>query len=469
MWHSYHQVSELQQAIELLDKYQGNSKIIAGATDLWLEFERGMHKDVHVLVDISRIKGLDQITVDDQGYINLGPLVTHSHVVRSELIKDYAFALLQACVSVGSPQIRNRGTIVGNVATASPANDTIAPLMALNAIVVLSSKNGSREIPLTEFYTGVRKHKIAPSELITNIKFKKLEKSTYRSFFIKHGLRKAQSISLINIAVVYKISEDDSLSDMRIAIGAAAPTIIRAEIAEKYVEGKSVQSLDIEHLCKLASESTSPIDDLRSPAIYRTDMVTALLQKAIKENIVGKKQLIPPEIVTLWGKSNSTFIPLQVEMSSSGTNEIEFILNGKKIISRNYRGKSLLDIIRDDGQLKGSKEGCGEGECGACTVYLEGIAVLACLIPAERAHKSTIQTVESLSDANAISKLQEAFIDQGAVQCGYCTPGFIMSGTKLLEEVENPTKGQIHIAISGNLCRCTGYYKIVSAIEKAAE
>ena len=469
MRHSYYQMSDLQQTLEILDKYKESAKIVAGATDLWLEFERGIHKNVEVLVDVSRIKGLDKITEDDQGFINLGPLVTHSHIVRSELVKRHAFALLQACASVGSPQIRNRGTIVGNVVTASPANDTIAPLMALNATIVIGNKNGSREIPINEFYIGVRKHKLAPSEMITNIKFKKLDKTNYQSFFLKHGLRKAQSISLVNLAVVFKISENDTLSDMRIAIGAAAPTVIRAAAAEQYAEGKSAGLLDIDHLSKLASEAASPIDDLRSSAQYRVDMVAALLKKAMRESIVEKKQAAPPTQITLWGREKSTFIPLQEELYTDETTSIDFRLNNRSITVSNWRGKTLLDIIREDGQLKGSKEGCGEGECGACTVYMEGVAVLACLIPAERAYKTTVLTIESLSDVNSISKLQQTFIDEGAVQCGYCTPGFIMSGTKLLEEVENPTKEQINIAISGNLCRCTGYYKIVSAIEKAAE
>jgi carbon-monoxide dehydrogenase medium subunit len=198
-------------------------------------------------------------------------------------------------------------------------------------------------------------------------------------------------------------------------------------------------------------------------------MVAALLKKAIIENIVENKKIDPPAQITLWGTEKSVFVPLTNELYSDETSSIDFHLNNKSITVSNWRGKTLLDIVREDGQLKGSKEGCGEGECGSCTVYMDGVAVLACLIPAERAYKSTIQTIESLSTNNSISRLQQAFIDEGAVQCGYCTPGFIMAGTKLLEEVKNPTKEQINIAISGNLCRCTGYYKIVSAIEKAVE
>lgn len=468
MWKSYYQVNDLERATELLAKYNTSAKIVAGATDLWLEFERGAHKEVNVLIDISRIAGLDDISEDDEGYIHIGPLVTHAHVVKSALIKEHAFCLHQACASVGSPQIRNRGTLVGNVATASPANDTIAPLMALNAIITAHSSSGTREIPIVEFYTGVRKHVLSPIEIITGIKFKKLDTKDYSSLFVKRGLRKAQSISLLNIAVVFKVNPRQIVSDMRIAIGAAAPTVVRAAAAEDFAEGKSILSLDLDYLANLAAQATKPIDDLRSSAEYRERMVRVLLKRTLRAQLIDNQHPSPPEQITLWGKEKSSFVPLnQAQISEEGS-VIEFTLNNQAVKSKNFHGKSLLDVIREEGGQKGSKEGCGEGECGACTVFMDGIAVLACIIPAERADKTNILTIEGLSEGSKVTKLQQAFIDEGAVQCGFCTPGFIMSATKLLEEVDQPTQEQIKIAISGNLCRCTGYYKIVSAINNAA-
>ncbi|MCG0278854.1 MAG: (2Fe-2S)-binding protein [Thermanaeromonas sp.] len=144
-------------------------------------------------------------------------------------------------------------------------------------------------------------------------------------------------------------------------------------------------------------------------------------------------------------------------------------MNGKEVQVEAPAGITLLKLLRDYLGLTGTKEGCGEGECGACTVLLDGVAVVSCLLPAAKAEGREVTTIEGLAQGEKLHPLQEAFISEGAVQCGFCTPGMILSAKALLDNNPRPTKDEIREALSGNLCRCTGYSQIVRAVEKAAE
>lgn len=466
----YHQVSNIEEALSILSSDPDNTKIVAGATDLWLEYKNGLHQNIKTFIDISRIKGLDEIKQNDDNTIHLGPLVTHAHCVRSEMIQKNATCLYEACLSVGSPQIRNRGTIAGNIVTGSPANDTISALMALDARIVTKSSEGNREIPINDFYTGVRKTQIKKNEIVADIWFRKPHDNSF-SFFLKKGLRKAQAISVLNMSLLCEYNDNFDIDSLRLAFGSLAPTVVRAYKAEEFAKGKNLKHLDINGLIEKALESISPISDLRSTSTYRTHTAGVLLGRGLESKISNLKNLKEKYVlknVTLWGNRSTAFIALDHAHENKTKTKIRYTLNDEFQEADYIPGQTVLDIIRNTQRFTGTKEGCGEGECGACTIFMDGIAVLACLIPAPRAEGTRLETVEYLSK-NGLNNIQKAFIEESAVQCGFCTPGFIMSATKLLEEFPKPTIDEIKIGISGNLCRCTGYYKIVTAIQKAAE
>jgi carbon-monoxide dehydrogenase medium subunit len=469
MWQRYFTVRSIEEALPLLAEQAGSVRIVAGATDLILELERGQRPGVHGLIDITRVPGLDQIELDSEGWIHLGPLVTHNHCATSPLIIERAFALARACWEVGAPQIRNRGTVAGNLITASPANDSITPLMALDARLRLRSAAGERTVPLREFYTGVRRTVMREDELLSEIAFR-APPAGARSTFVKLGLRRAQAIAIVNVAVVLEI-DADRVTGAAVTLGSVAPVIVHAAEAEQFLTGKRLDLPVIHQAARLARQAAAPIDDVRGTARYRAEMVELCTLRALRSLAAGSERRgYPLRPVTLWGPDEWHWrAELEASTVHSSETPIEATVNGVRSHFATGQEKSLLRLLREDGGLTGTKEGCAEGECGACTVSLDGMAVMACMVPAPRAHGAAIVTVEGLADDGRLHPIQQGFIELGAVQCGYCTPGFLMSGAMLLKERPAPSRGEIQEAITGNLCRCTGYYSILEAVERAAQ
>lgn len=466
MWQEYIQPKSTDEALAVLQAKGNRARIVAGATDLILELERGVRKGIETVVDVTRLPGLSNIELDDDGVIHLGALVSHNDCAASPLIRERAYPLARAAWEVGAPQIRNRGTVAGNVITASPANDTITPLMALGASVRLVSTRGERVVPLSNFYTGVRKTVMLPDEMLMEIFFPALT-DRQRGTFVKLALRRAQAISLVNVAIVLTL-DGSTVESASITLGAVAPTIIHAPAAEIYLRGKTLTDDVVAEAGSLARSSSRPIDDIRGSAAYRSEMVKVITSRGLRAIRDDTQKAGFPANPVVLSTQSSADAPVDAASVYQPGAPIETTINGKPYTFTGGHEKTLLRLLREEGSLTGTKEGCAEGECGACTVFLDGQAVMSCLVPAPRAHHAQITTVEGLANGDQLHPVQQAFIQDGAVQCGYCTPGFLMSAAKLLEERPHPTRNEIEQAITGNLCRCTGYYKIVQAIEDAA-
>jgi xanthine dehydrogenase iron-sulfur cluster and FAD-binding subunit A len=470
MWDTFITATSIDQALEALAQYGKEARIINGGTDLLIEIERKA-RSPKVVIDVSRIAGLDEIRLED-GTFHLGAGVTHNQVAGNPLLVEHAFPLANACWQVGAPQIRNRGTVAGNLITASPANDTITPLWAMGAWVTLASRaRGPRDISLEEFMLGVRHTQLEPDEMLTGISFPALKENECGTF-VKLGLRRAQAISVVNVAVVLGFrpsaaTRSAEIESAWITLGSVAPTIVAAEEAQRFLVGEVLEDHLIDDAARFAMNAARPIDDIRGTAAYRREMVRVLVARALTQLRDGtEREGFPAAPVMLWGKSSGRY-PV-APAAPAAEDAIETTVNGKKYSISGAADKTLLRMLREDLGLNGTKEGCAEGECGACTVFLDGLAVMSCLVPASRAYGAEIVTIEGLKGGEQLHPVQRAFIETGAVQCGYCTPGFIMSGAKLLEEKVDPSHGEIQQALTGNLCRCTGYYKIVEAIERAA-
>ncbi len=470
MWRAYQAPTSVDETLRLLAEHGPEARIIAGGTDLLVELRRGVRQDL-VLIDVTRMGHLDQVRLDEEGLIHIGPTVTHNQAAASAILAGRGFPLALACWQIGTPQLRNRATVTGNLVTASPANDTITALWALDARLTLRSVRGERILSFADFYQGVRRTALASDEMVTDIAFPSLAPNQ-RGVFVKLGLRRMHAIALVNAAVVLTF-DGETVTQARITLGSVAPTILRAPEAERALVGGSLSEERIAQAASLAAQAATPITDVRAGADYRREEVRVSVRRALTALRDGTERAAPSVSSAspmLWGKTDGHFPSLAGTTMHHGNGrpgEIKCVVNGKKVVVPGAGGKTLLDMLRDDLGLTGAKEGCGEGECGACTVWMDGIAVFACLVPAPRAHGTHIVTVEGMAQGDKLHPVQQAFVDEGAVQCGYCTPGFIMVGASLLEEIPHPTREQIITGLSGNLCRCTGYYKIVRAIETA--
>ena len=478
----------LQDALAALAAHGPSARAIAGGTDLLLELSRGARTDIDTLVDLSMLDGLDTVTERDSR-VQLGPLVTHSDVVGWERMLAVGLPLAQACLEVGGPQLRNRATIVGNIVTASPANDTISALYALGADVTLSSAGGAeRTLPIVEFLTGFRTTALAPGELVTRIAFDALG-GDRRGIFVKLGLRRAQAISVVHAAAVVTTRPDGTVADLVVALGSVGPTIELVDAAADIARGGPLAEAAAD-VAEASRGAVTPIDDLRSTAQYRSHSIGVVVERALRSLAAGTEAATwprnPPRLVAAGhasrrrpaagppGGAAAAEVPPSVVMDGAGdrarrdltdSDVIVSTVNGTDRRAANAAGRTLLDWLRLDLGLTGTKEGCAEGECGACTVHLDGKAVLSCLVPAACANGATVTTVEGVaSPEGGLHPAQQALADCGGVQCGFCTPGFVMSAVMLAAEKPNPDRAQVEHGLAGNLCRCTGYYSIISAL-----
>jgi CO/xanthine dehydrogenase FAD-binding subunit len=271
----YKTPNTIQEAIELLWKAEGKARIIAGGTDLVIGLRNGDQSPPSI-IDITRIEELRKIE-ERNGTLSIGAAVTHSEISVSSLMRKYGKVLSDA----SSPQIRNIGTIGGNLINASPAADTIPPLMVLQATGRVVTKGGERQVPLLQLFKGPYKTNLKPHELLAQITFPKLPPDMKTSF-LRLARRDAMAIARMSIAVVLKI-EKRRFKDIRIAVGSITPTPERMSEAEAFLKGKSSDEVSLQKASLKISEAMTRQSGIRPSTSYKKPVVEALFIRAMKK------------------------------------------------------------------------------------------------------------------------------------------------------------------------------------------
>jgi len=277
----YFAPQKIEEALKILSKYGKEIKVIAGGTDLLIQYYDLLY-EVNGWLDLKNVSELKNIRIN-KNQMEIGAMATHAQLEKSQDIKKYYPVLSQAAADIGSPQIRNRGTIGGNIVNASPAGDLLAPLMAYDAQFKLLSTQGEKLVSAEEFFIGPKKTILEPAQLLTRIILPLPSERTYGSW-IKIGKRKALAIATITLALVVKMVEDNkTIKDVRTCLGSVAPTPIKIKEIRKKMVGKNFNQLDFAELGQIVEDKISPIDDIRGTREYRKDVAKEIMINALEE------------------------------------------------------------------------------------------------------------------------------------------------------------------------------------------
>jgi carbon-monoxide dehydrogenase medium subunit len=466
----YIAVKTIAEACNALAGHGAEARLLAGGTDLLIELRRGSRNAPRVVLDISAVAELAGIA-DSNFNITIGPLTTHADLVRSDAVRKFAPLLAAAAGAIGSPQIRARATVGGNIMNAATCADTVPPLVALGATVTLQSTEGRRELALPDLFAKPYTTKARADELLTAVRFPKLGPGI-RSAFIKLGRRNALAISRLSVAAVLEVGKGGEIVEARIVPGAAFPTWQRVAEAERMLVGqKPGDKLFAAAGAKVAEEMIKATGR-RWSTEYKEPVIAALVKRALQRCVAGSAPKSAAPAQTVGSARRADHSPVHgAQRSARPTSEahIRTTINGRAYALTVPANTTLLDLLRDHLGLAGTKCGCEIGECGACTVLLDREPVNSCLVLAPQIEGRQVLTVEGLAQDGKLHPLQESFLDHDAVHCGFCTPGMLMSAKALVDWNPRATEMEIRSAISGNLCRCTGYQQIVQAIAKAAK
>lgn len=278
----YFEPRTLKEAVGLLVKYKRGARLLAGGTDLMIEMKGGYVKPKY-LINLKKIKGLDKIGFGKKEGLRIGALVTWSTLLSSKPIHQYYPILRETASLIGCPQIRNVGTIGGNICHASPSADSAPALMIYEAQCVLAGPGRERIIPIEEIFTGVQKISLKGGEILTGFRLPTPDTKS-KGCYLKFSPRRAMDLPIVGVGVMVRAS-NGTFQDVKIALGAVAPTPIRARRAESFLLGKPVNDESIRKAAEETANESKPITDMRATREYRLGLVKELTYRAIKQSI----------------------------------------------------------------------------------------------------------------------------------------------------------------------------------------
>ena len=477
-----YEAKSVEDAIRLLQEHP-QAQIIAGGSDVLVQMREGKRAGVE-LVSIYGLDELRGVTMDEDGTIRIGSLTSFSHITKDPLIQKYIGVLGEAVDMVGGPQIRNIGTIGGNTCNGVTSADSASTLFAWDARNELTGPEGVRVLPIRDFYIKAGKVDIRPGEIQTAILIPKESYEGYAGHYIKYAMRNAMDIATLGCSVNVKLSNSKKIfTNIRIAYGVAGPIPMRAVHAEEAGRGLEVTEESIEKIGDTVLEDVTPRDSWRASKAFREHISRVLCKRALREAVRRAGGITAEQNPA--ASDSETAGPAEkkeqpgVESGASRHTIMTDSESGKqyKLVRCRINGMeretmvdvraSLTDMLRNDYSLTSVKKGCEVGECGACNVIIDGECFNSCIYLAVWADGKEIRTLEGLMGPDGeLSDIQQAFIDEAAVQCGFCTPGVIMSAVEILESGKEYTRDELRKLLSGHLCRCTGYENILNAVEK---
>ena len=470
-----YEARSVDHAIRLLQEHP-QAQIIAGGSDVLVQMREGKRAGAE-LVSIYGLDELRGVSMGEDGTIRIGPLTSFSHITRDPLIRKYIGVLGEAVDMVGGPQIRNIGTIGGNTCNGVTSADSASTLFAWDAVIELTGPEGVRRIPIRDFYIRAGKVDLRPAEIQTGILIRRESYEGYQGHYIKYAMRNAMDIATLGCSVNVKLSDDrKTFADVRIAYGVAGPVPMRAVHAEAAGRGLPVAADSIEKISSAVLEDVTPRDSWRASKAFREHISEVLCRRALTEAVKQVESGTAQE-TEREEKADIRENNLGGCADNGGEHSIHTENGRYKLIRCRINGvdreavvdvrASLTDMLRNDYSLTSVKKGCEVGECGACNVIIDGECYNSCIYLAAWADGKEIRTLEGLMGPNGeLSDIQQAFIDEATVQCGFCTPGVIMSAVEILESGKEYTRDELRKLLSGHLCRCTGYENILNAVEK---